>query len=448
MTAPSRQIVSVTPSERLEGSIVAPASKSYSHRAFFAALLTRGESVIRNPLVDGDLEVTIRVCRTLGLEVIEKQGTIFRVRGPSEFSPPPDPVDIKNSGTSVRILASVAALIPGETSFQGVFFERGRPMEPLLDAFGQLGIKFHQERSSLTIIGSQLLAGDVRIRGDVSSQFITSLLMVLPLARPVNSPVSRIILTTPLKSAPYVKMTIKLLKDFGIVVEESQDDRELLTFTIPAGQEYQACEYQVPGDYSSIAFPIVATTIMTVPSEIRISNLDPADPQGDRAILEVLQSVGATITHDVKRGEIMIQSPGNIELSGPIQVKGTHIPDLIPILVVLATQLHGTSHLGDIEHVRFKESDRLAVMTRELSKMGANIIESRDHLEITGPTQLSGTHFDPEGDHRVFMACIVAALVASTESIIDHPQLVRDSYPTFFDDLTRLGARFQIRPES
>ncbi|MHA1730881.1 MAG: 3-phosphoshikimate 1-carboxyvinyltransferase [Promethearchaeota archaeon] len=432
----------VFPVDSLHGRVEAPPSKSYSHRAFISGLLTRGRVVIGNPLVDGDLEVTLRTCQRFGLDVRRREGGTYELRGPDNLVPQDEPVDVKNSGTTVRITAALAALLPHPTTFTGTFFDRERPMEPLLEALNQLGVKCRQNIGSLTVFGGDLVAGDVEIRGDISSQFITGLLMVLPLARPGGGRVaSKIRLTTPLKSAPYVEMTLRVLAEFGVEVSVGESPRGLPEYTVPAGQEYKPVQYQVPGDFSSAAFPLVAAAITEEPSSVTVGNLDLEDPQGDRKVLEVLEGVGVEVRGNLGAGEVTVESRGARKPLLPFNIDGSDTPDLVPIFSVLGTRCGGESTLYDIEHVRYKESDRISVMARELGRMGAVVEEGRDYLVVRGIPALRGALFDTAHDHRVAMACTVAALRASSPSTIPSPEIVKDSYPNFFEDLARLGAR-------
>ncbi|GAB4331298.1 MAG: 3-phosphoshikimate 1-carboxyvinyltransferase [Promethearchaeota archaeon] len=419
---------------------MAPPSKSYSHRAFLAALLTRGAVRIERPLVDGDLAVTLRTARQLGLEVTERGGGVYEARGPDGFSVPQGRLDVGNSGTTVRVLTSVAALVPGNVEFVGSFFERKRPIGPLVDALRQLNVNVREGPGKLVVEGGDLRAGNIRIRGDVSSQFITSLLMTLPLARVSGSTrESRVLVTTPLKSEPYIQMTEKVLSWFGIEVRrETHGGR--MEFVVPAEQSYSPCTCVVPGDFSSAAFLLVAAAVVAGESDVVASNLDPRDPQGDKAVLDVLRTVGTRVDVNSDRKEVRVVKERGAQLAG-FEYDFSNTPDLFPVLCVLATRCDGTSTFAGLEHLRYKECDRVAVMRRELGRMGASVTLEGDSLTVVGGTHLEGVAFNTEKDHRIVMAATIAALGANSVSTISEPEYARDSYPSFFDDLTSLGAR-------
>lgn len=447
------RVVKISPTRALNGTLDASPSKSYSHRVFLAGLLAKRPVTIMKPLVDGDVGVTMDACRAFGATITLRGEDTYVVTPPAELTPPPHPVDVKNSGTTARILAAIAALTPGMVEFRGLFFEKGRPMTPLLDALDQLGVKARSTTSGIQIHGGGLRAGRVNIRGDVSSQFITSLLMVLPLAREHGGTAghrSTITLTTPLKSRPYVDLTVQVLAEFGIRVQHAVSGGGHDEYHVPASQSYPGRTYRVPGDFSSAAFPLVAAGVMPEASRVTIRNLDLHDVQGDKRVVEVLQEAGVPVRVDVDEKTVIICHEGAQAFQKrAFEIRGTNIPDLVPILAVLATQCRGQSVLRDLEHVRYKETDRVRGTSQILQSMNATVTETRDSLLISGPTPLRGAFLDCRRDHRLIMAGSIAALLATGPSRIPDFSFASDSYPQFYEDLTELGVslEFQDRAE-
>jgi len=266
------------------------------------------------------------------------------------------------------------------------------------------------------------LGGDVHIRGDVSSQFISALLISAPLGKTDTN----IHLTTSLTSKPYVNMTISAMKKHGVSVETIDDG-----YLVRSGQVYSPVDVQVGGDYSSAAFLFAAAALT---GEITVSGLDPADPQGDQVVISILETFGAVVIRDgekvtVRKADL---TSADIDLA--------NAPDLFSIIAVLASQANGTSRLYGAAHLRFKESDRIMSTARFLRSMGADIQETEDGCIITGPANLSGANVTTFGDHRIMMAAAIAGLIADGQTIIDDAGCCAVSYPGFVRDMQRLGA--------
>ena len=267
--------------------------------------------------------------------------------------------------------------------------------------------------------------GKTRLPGNVSSQFISGLLLASPLAAR-NVEIS---VTSPLESKPYVRMTLDVIKKHGIVSEVSKNLRD---YRIPAVQQYRRHNHQVPGDFSSAAFPIVAAAITR--SEVTIGNLVTQEEQPDQLLLGILQDMGVAISATDKSVTI-----------SPSLMRGKEIdvrdcPDLVPVLAVAGSFAEGRTLIKGAGRLRIKESDRLSSITSELSKMGAKIAEGKDSLTVEGPSELKGTEVDSHGDHRIVMACAVAALGAHGVTKINNPECIKKSYPSFMFDMKRLGA--------
>ncbi|MHA1648297.1 MAG: 3-phosphoshikimate 1-carboxyvinyltransferase, partial [Promethearchaeota archaeon] len=248
-------------------------------------------------------------------------------------------------------------------------------------------------------------------------------------------------------SLPYLLTTEEVMRDFNIhfkiksedIKDEDVRNSVVREYFIPAEQSYKGRIYQIPGDFSSTAFLLVAAALNPLPERVVISNLDLKSAQGDKVIIQILQTMGANII--INSEEHYIELIGGQSLKG-IEIECTHIPDLFPILCVLGLFSENQMILSNIQRIRLKESDRVAIMIRELSKMGAIIQENPDSILIEGPQQIHGADLDPENDHRIAMALTIGAIYARTPSSLLNFEVVNDSYPEFFSDLTKLGIKF------
>lgn len=416
----------VRPSE-VSGTVPASPSKSYSHRAMIFALLADGRSNLRNVLLSGDTLATQRAIQMFGAR-LEVKGDNVTVDG-GKLVCPEDVVNADNSGTTIRIMAGVASLLSCTTVLTGDASVRRRPMRPLIEALNELGVQCQSTRDNglaPLIVRGPNKGPECHIKGDVSSQFISSLLISSPL-KEVDTEVA---LTTPLKSRPYVEITMGMMRTFGAKVEMSKRG-----FTIPGRQRYIPQGYKVPGDYSSAAFPLVAGALT---GGVSVAGLDPEDRQGDKAILDILERFGAV----VKRGGSGVKVlPGHLH---GINVDLADAPDLFPITAVLASQAKGVTEIINAEHVRLKESDRIRSTMDFLKAMGANLQERPDGCLIKGPCRLKGAEVDSLEDHRILMAAAVAGLIAEGETVISHGDCYRISYPDFVDDMVELGADMEM----
>jgi 3-phosphoshikimate 1-carboxyvinyltransferase len=426
----------------LMGEITAPGSKSYSHRAFIAASLAEGISVIKNPLTTGDAAITMNNLKLLGVKIIKSSNNSYVVRSEKGLLKKyKASLDCRNSGTSIRIFSALSLLVKGGLSLTGDFLRLHRPIIPLLDALKSLGAKYVLSDNKIKIERKKTLCNKVKIPGDISSQFITALLMVCPLLICKDRNFIEIELTTPLVSVPFVKITIDVLDTFGINIQE---DLENGKFYITNEQKFRAQSYEVPGDFSSSAFIITAAALSPKPSKVSINNLSMSNHQGDKKIVEILKKMGANIDFNETEKEVIVNGDLTKYPLNGIEVDCSNIPDLFPILSVVGAFAKGKTVLYDSsKHLRLKESDRIASMARELTKMGIKVLEEEDRLTIYHCDKLRGTIIDHEHDHRVAMACTIAALYASSKSQIKDIEIVKDSYPSFLDDLEKLGVQIK-----
>jgi 3-phosphoshikimate 1-carboxyvinyltransferase len=421
--------VIVWKAERLQGEVCAPPSKAYTQRMLIASALAHGTSKISGPLVSDDTEAALRAVKALGAKVEAKEDC-WTVEGAHPLKAAKEPIDCGDSGATLRFTMPVAALAPESSVFVlGKSLEQ-RPIAPLLQSLRQLGVEAHHKRldgkAAIVVKGGGIAGGKTRIRGDVSSQYISGLMFACPLARADTE----ITLTTPLESKGYVKMTKAVLAEHGINIYVSED---FDCFRIPANQTYKPCDHKVPGDFSSAAFLLAAAAV--VRSKVSIKNLGYEAVQGDKAVLGVLKRMGV-------KGRVC---PDRVEVTGTgglleaVNVDARDIPDLVPVCAALACYAKGTSKIHDAHRLRYKESDRLLSLYLELTKMGAQIAMGEGSLTVNGPCALHGAVVDPHNDHRIAMACAVAALGATGETCIQDAECVRKSYPKFFSDLRLLG---------
>jgi 3-phosphoshikimate 1-carboxyvinyltransferase len=413
---------------RISGTIRASPSKSITHRAVILGALSGGPCTIRRPLLSDDSLATVSGIRSLGADVT-RAGDDLRVASEG-LRAPGSPIDARNSGTTLRLLAGVASLLPGTTILTGDESLRRRPMGPLLEALGSLGAhaasRAGDGRPPVEVRGV-LRGGTASIDGAISSQFLSSLFLACPLA----AEASEIRVRPPVRSEPYLEMTRQIVRLFGA---EIHADGAL--FLIPGGQRYRPVDLTIPGDFSTAAFPLVAAALTD--GDVTVDGLAPEGPQGDRAVIDLLRSFGAA----VEVGADRVRARGGDLAARTVDVAAT--PDLFPVLAVLATQAQGESRFVNGSHLRFKESDRIATPVAMLRSLGADAVATEDGCVVRGPTKLRGGSVDSRGDHRILMAAAVAGLVAEEAVDITEPWCFGVSYPSFLDDFRSLGARHAV----
>jgi 3-phosphoshikimate 1-carboxyvinyltransferase len=424
--------VSVSPS-RVAGDARAPPSKSYTHRAILAAGYSAGATV-EDALVSADTRATMRAVEAFGGRVDRDGSTVVVAGFDGRPGTPDDVVDCANSGTTMRLVTGCAALGDGLTVLTGDDSLRSRPHGPLLDAISQLDGRAESTRrngQAPLVVGGHVEGGRVSIPGDVSSQFITALLM----AGAVTDSGVEIELETELKSAPYVDITVEVLADFGVDVDRTDEG-----FAVDGGQSYDPTggEYHVPGDFSSMSYLLAAGTVAGE-GGVTVHGARPS-AQGDAAIVDVLERMGADIDWDREEGVIDVSRS---RLAG-VEVAVGDTPDLLPTIATLGAVADGDTRIVDCEHVRYKETDRVSAMAEELTKLGASVTEEHDVLTIHGDeTDLLGTRVDGRHDHRIVMSLAVAGLVAAGTTTIAGGEHVDVSFPGFFDVLEGLGASIE-----
>lgn len=418
-----------------EGVVRLPGSKSISNRILLLAALADGVTTIRNLLVSDDTARMLDALKALGVAAVQINEYDYRLRGVGAQFPLRFPVNeadlfLGNAGTVFRPLTAVLALAQGRYRLSGVSRMHERPIGDLVDALRQLGadITYLGEEGfpPLQIQPARIRANAITVKGDVSSQFLTGLLMALPLSAPVADETPAITVTGELISRPYVELTIALMARFGVRVER----QEWRHFALPGGQRYcSPGEIFVEGDASSASYFLAAGAIGMGP--VRVEGIGNESLQGDVRFAEALEKMGASI----RRGDNWIEAdaPESGYLRA-IDLDCNHIPDAAMTLAVAALFANGTTTLRNIASWRVKETDRLAAMARELRKLGAAVEEGPDFLRITPPSDGSlAAHaiIDTYDDHRIAMCFSLASLRVPVR--INDPDCVTKTFPDYFE---------------
>ncbi len=394
------------------GRVVIPPSKSISHRALICAALSKGESRITGVLRCEDISATTDALTALGAE-IRTENDITYVRG-IEKLPEFAEINCRESGSTLRFMMPVCAALGVEAVFTGAGKLPTRPVTPYLDQFPKHGVQFLSDTFPYHIKG-KLTAGVYPVTGDISSQFITGLMFAMPLL----DGASAIQLTSPLQSKPYADITVNCMRNFGIETLEING-----SYNIKGIQSYKPADFTVEGDCSQAAFFAVANELG---SNIEIAGVNRNSVQGDRAVFDII--------------EMPIKINGSY--SG-FDIDASDIPDLVPILTVLACFAEGTSHICGCKRLRLKESDRLASISSVLNSLGADVRIINDELEINGVKKLSGGVCSSFNDHRIAMSLAVASQRCTAPLTITGAECVAKSYPTFFEDLRALGGEYDV----
>ena len=393
----------------LKGVVDIPASKSVAHRMIICAALAQGKSVIKNVYPSKDIIATIEAMKALGAHIELKEDTAT-IRG-IDVSSENAVIDCCESGSTLRFLIPVVCALGTNATFIGQGKLPQRPITPYLEEFPKHNVVFDYNNTMPFSVSGKLSAGKFYISGSISSQFITGLLLALPLL----DGDSEIILTSHLESKPYVDITIGTIKDFGCEITETENG-----YYIKGNQHYKPFNGNVEGDYSQAAFFEVANLLG---SHIEINGLNKNSFQGDKKIVEICR-------------EIVYN---NNDVLKPFDLDCSDIPDLVPILTVLACFCNGISHITNVARLRIKECDRLEAISTCLNKIGANVKAYEDSLEITGVKELCGGVVDGYNDHRIPMSMAVAATRCTKPLTILGAQCVSKSYPDFFEVYKKIG---------
>ena len=408
--------------KKLSGEVIIPPSKSLSHRAIIAASLASGKSEISNVLFSKDIKATIEAMRACGANIIEHKDSLT-IYG-SEVYRAKNELNANESGSTIRFMIPIALVCNEKMTFKGENHLVKRPLDTYYEIFDKIGVKYsHPEDAYLPLqTEGGLIAGLYEIRGDISSQFITGLLYALPML----DGDSKIVITTNLESKGYVDLTLDILSKFGIEIENNKYKE----FIIKGNQKFKPFDYTVEGDYSQSAFFLVAGALG---NDIKLLAMNEFSYQGDKKIINDMIDFGCEV---IANKDTLVCTTNNL-IGATIDFAQS--PDLGPALTVLASVAEGKSNFINAQRLRIKECDRITCMRVELEKMGANITETIDSMEITGVKELNGAVIDSHNDHRVAMAIAMAATISTSEVKILNAGCVSKSFPHFWDVYQSLG---------
>lgn len=399
---------------KLSGDVKIPSSKSVSHRALICAALAEGTSYVRDITMSQDIYATIDTLTALGAS-FETGENVIKVQG---ISIPSEKADLRcnESGSTLRFIIPVACALGTESTFYGNGRLPERPIDIYTRELSEKNIRFDYNHTMPFTARGKLKGGKFHIEGNVSSQFITGLLLALPLC----SEDSEIILTSPLQSEPYVNITTDCMKHFGVNVEKTETG-----YAVKGGQKYTPADYTSEADFSQAAFFVTANA---TGSNVRITNLPDPDfsSQGDKKIIEIAER----ICYNKKAG-----------ISEDIYIDASDIPDLVPALSVLGSLSGNTVHITNAERLRIKESDRLDTTSRMINGIGGKAKVTDDGLIIFPVPHFTGGTVNSFNDHRIAMASAIASTASTGNVTVLGFESIRKSYPDFLNDFINLGGK-------
>jgi 3-phosphoshikimate 1-carboxyvinyltransferase len=417
---------------RLKGAVTIPASKSHTIRAVAIASLAEGTSNIRNPLVSGDTLSAAGCYSALGAKIDTSNSACWIVKGATGLvRAPKETIDVGNSGTTLRVAMGSAALsAPGQTiTFTGDQQTQSRPIGPLMASLEDLGAKCVSVKNNgkaPVVVSGHLKGGFTSIEA-FTSQYLSSLLLCTPLAEKDSE-----IEVTLLNEPGYVQMTLDWLEKQKIKYEKDG----LQHFKIAGGQRYKPFDIKIPADFSSATFFLCAAALTG--DNVRLSGLNFADNQPDKAVVEYLHAMGADITVDKK--SITVKAS---QLKG-IEIDMNATPDALPAMAIVGAFADGTTRLVNVPQARAKETDRIKCMAEELKKLGGHVEELPDGL-IVKHSKLKAAHLDGRGDHRIVMALSMAAMAIDGQCVIDTAEAMNVTFPEYVKLMTSLGARLELK---
>jgi 3-phosphoshikimate 1-carboxyvinyltransferase len=411
---------------KISGKIICPSNKSYTHRAIFLASLANGESTIENFLRSADTKATIEACKKFGAKILEDGKNL--VVSPSS-SIRASKIDAANSGTTIRIATAIASLTDGKTVLSGDDSLNQRPMKPLLDALESMGAKcFSNDGKPPVEVSGTIKGGEVSIPGNISSQFISALMIAAPLSE--NGMILNI--KGDLVSKPYLDATISIMKKFGVNVKTEIPYKK---YSIDK-QFYTSSLVTIPSDFSSLALLLSASVL--IGDDLQIEAIMSDLPQGDVYFFEILKELGVHVNIDGKI--ITVNSPEKLD-GGIFDLSNT--PDLLPPLSILALKTSGTIEIFNVKHARYKETDRISILARELQKIGIKVEEKEDGLVLHSSSGFKGANLNSENDHRLFMAFCIAGMYIG-DCIVSDLESVNVSYPNFINDVNSVGGKIKF----
>ena len=413
--------------EPIKASVAIPGSKSYTNRALLLAALRGGSVKVKNPLVSDDTHAMIACLRTLGFKCVFKNDSLIVTGDITKIADKEYNLNANLSGTTIRFLLALAAIVPGTKIVRGRGRLNERPIAHLVESLASLGAKIEYVDKKgyppVRVKSMKLKAGKVRIKGTVSSQFLSALLMVAPLVGKMEIEVDGEQI-----SRPYIDMTLEAMAEFGVQATNEKYKR----YSVPAGQKYSAKEYVVEGDVSSASY--FAAIAALTHSTITLTNMNPKSSQADMRFLKILEEMGSVFSYG--KDSITIKGGG----VKPLTVDMENCPDQAQTLAVLAAFAEGKTVMTGIRSLRVKETERVVAVEQELKKMGIKTESTDDSMTIYGGSP-KAARIDTYGDHRMAMAFAVAATKLPGMEIND-PDVISKTFPRFFKELALMGAPF------
>jgi len=400
---------------KLSGTVAIPSSKSFAHREIICASLSKGTSVVGGVSFSKDIYATLSAMESLGARYTIQDDTIT-IQGISTPNVQAT-IDCYESGSTLRFIIPIVGALGVSATLKGQGRLPERPITPFIRELPKKGISFDYNNTMPFSMNGKLKNGTFELEGDISSQFITGLLFALPLL----DGNSKIVMTSPLQSKPYVDMTIQSMANFGVYIVETD-----YGYYVEGNQEYKPLNHKVEGDYSQAGFFYVANAIG---NDIVLQNLLESSIQGDKKIVEVCE----------KSCYNRIDNRLNA-----YTINATNIPDLVPILAVLGCFGDGTSKIIGAERLKIKESDRLVATADALNRIGGKVTPTNDGLIIEPIEHFIGGTVDGFGDHRIVMATAIASTRCMNDVIILGANAVEKSYPNFFRDFKNLGGKIDV----
>ena len=420
--------LTLRPIDRVEGEVWLPGSKSLSNRALLLSALAEGETRLVNLLASDDTRVMLAALRQLGIPITEEHDSVVVRGGGGLFqSPNENHFFLGNAGTAIRPLTAALAMMPGEFEVDGDEYMRERPIAHLVDALRQLGASIRYTGKEgcppITVTGGNIRGGKVSLDGSLSSQYLTSLLMALPLA----AADSEVTVLGEQVSTPYLDITLSIMSRFGVTA--THDNYQ--AFHIKGGQQYVSPgEFLIEGDASSASYFFGAAAVA---GSIRVHGVGSESVQGDVQFLDVLERMGAEVERsphyvDVRRGELR-----------GVDVDLNHIPDAAMTIAAIALFAEGPTRIRNIYNWRIKETDRMTAMANELRKVGATIETGDDWIFVEPPVDgITSASIDTYGDHRMAM-CLSLAAMGDASITINDPECTGKTFPGYFDEFARVS---------
>lgn len=415
----------------LSGEITIPPSKSISHRAIICAALSRGICKIKNVMLSDDVQATINAISALGASC-NLSDDVLTVDGRNMLAVENAIIDCDESASTLRFLIPVAATEGVNVCFIGKGKLPSRPIGIYLQCLPKKGVTCECKNCLPLKIKGKLQPGQFLIPGDVSSQFITGLLMALP----VLDGDSEIILTSDLESAGYINVTLSVLEAFGIEIGKTQHG-----YYIKGNQSYKPTDFTVEGDWSQASYFIAAATLSKDPNtQITIKGLNKNSLQGDKIAIDLFSKFGADIKFV---GDDLVVRPGGGPIK-PIRFDASQAPDIVPTVAFTAMFADGITVICGAYRLKLKECDRLTASSLGINCMGGLSQTESDGIVIFGKNFIKGGIVESYNDHRMIMAMAVTAVRTNNDVVINHVQHVNKSYPTFFEDFNRLGGKADV----